>query len=132
MIKRDKRKWLQPDAAELDWDSHYRRESERWKGQYYAEHQRIVDLALDHSPKLDASNEDGLPGLGRSISYSSDKQPQFSCNGKGCAYLWPCPTYLWATGSVPFVVRIEPKVPSRPNADTSTPGGEAAQGDGDV
>lgn len=83
--------------------------AERWKGRYYAEHQRIVDLALEHSPKLRAFNEDDLPGLGKTISLSDDHQIEMSCTAMNCPYGWPCPTYLWATGSVPFKVSIAAK-----------------------
>lgn len=81
-----------------------RETSDKWEKKYYAEHQRIVDLALAHLPEVTASNEDDLPGIGKTI-----KQPQLVCNAKNCAYFWPCPMYLWATGSEPFTVQIERK-----------------------
>lgn len=83
--------------------------ADKWAKRYDAEHKRIVDLALEHSPKLDAEHEDHLPGFGKTISLFDDKQPEFTCNGKHCHYFWPCPTYLWATGSEPFNLVIERK-----------------------
>lgn len=95
----------------------YAEQAKRWQDRYEAVHQRIVDLALEHVPKLRASNEDDLPGLGKTISLFQDHQPNFVCSAKGCAYFWPCPTYQWATGSERFELKVESKAKPKETTD---------------
>ena len=81
-------------------------EAKRWEEKYYAERQRIVDLAREHLPEVRYINEDSLPGFGKAYAVF-DQQPEMVCKAKGCSEFWPCSTYLWATGSKDFTVRIE-------------------------
>ena len=78
--------------------------------------QRIENLALEHQPEmlltygassLPVVREDRGPGQLDSV-FERDLV-DMRCRAKTCPFAWPCPTYLWATNSLPFVVKIEPK-----------------------
>lgn len=89
-----------------------RTERDRWEQRYEDEHHRIVNLALEHLPQIDATSEDSLPGFDKTISLFGDRQPRFTCKAKHCCYFWPCPTYKWATGTADFALVIERKAPT--------------------
>lgn len=78
--------------------------------------QRIENLALEHQPEmlltygassLPVVREDHGPGQLDSV-FQRDLV-EMRCRSKTCPFAWPCPTYLWATNSLPFVVKIERK-----------------------
>lgn len=88
------------------WYEIARKDADEWQAKYEAEHQRIIALANEHMPKLNPWNEDELPGVNKPGQVFAREEPRFSC--VKCPHYWPCPTYLWATGSEKFRLRIEP------------------------
>lgn len=76
---------------------------------------RIKDLALAHTPELYLVYEaDSLPVVREGEptqlgSMFTRNGLELKCGAKNCAFMWPCPSYLWATETEPFTVAVIPK-----------------------
>lgn len=76
---------------------------------------RINELALAHTPKFYLLyGAESLPVVrdnkATHIGSVFDKSAlEMKCSAKNCPYMWPCPTYLWATESEPFTLAVIPK-----------------------
>jgi hypothetical protein len=110
-----KRQLERHNAAMSDNIVRLRAERDKAREETQSVHGRINELALAHEPvlwlvhgagSLPVMRESGPTQVG---SVFTCERLELKCKAKNCGYMWPCPTYLWATESEPFTLAVLPK-----------------------